>query len=172
MAPFVPRIVPGTNGVCPRDKPGEIGLPLCKMGRKPGLVPGFHRICPRDKPGEIPGTNPGSSLDQPDKKVYIYVPFSCLINFLAPEAPHFVLPEKVDASHFLGKNAKSDPRQLFRGDFWGQKGVPTSQFRPTRSLVYWFLLAFPRGPGYPGKILGTSRGQSLFPWDRREGMNF
>ena len=78
VPPFVPGIVPGTNRVCPRDKPGEIGLPLCKIRRKPGFVPGFHRICPRDKPGEIPGTNPGSSQDQPDKKVYVYVPFSCL----------------------------------------------------------------------------------------------
>ena len=64
--------------VCPWDKPGFAGLPLCKIRRKPGFVPGFHRICPRDKPGEIPGTNPGSSQDQPDKKVYVYVPFSCL----------------------------------------------------------------------------------------------
>ena len=44
----------------------------------PGFVTGFHRICPRDKPGEIPGTNPGSSQDQPDKNNYVYVPFSCL----------------------------------------------------------------------------------------------
>ena len=76
--PFVPGIVPGTNWVCPRDKPGEIGLPLYKMRRKPGFVPGFHRVCPGDKPGEIPGTNPGSSQDQPDKIIYVYVPFSCL----------------------------------------------------------------------------------------------
>ena len=59
-------------------QPGEIGLPLCKIRRKPGFVPGFHRICPRDKLGEIPGTNPGSSQDQPDKNIYVYVPFSCL----------------------------------------------------------------------------------------------
>ena len=63
MPPFVPEIVPGTNWVCPRDKPGFAGLPLCKVRRKPGFVPGFHRVCPRDKPGEIPGTNPGSSRD-------------------------------------------------------------------------------------------------------------
>ena len=31
VPPFVPGIVPGTNRVCPRDKPGEIGLPLCKI---------------------------------------------------------------------------------------------------------------------------------------------
>ena len=78
MPPFVPGIGPGTNRVCPRDKPGEIGLPLCQIRSKPGFVPGFHRICPRDKPGEIPGTNPGSSQDQPDKKAYVCVPFSCL----------------------------------------------------------------------------------------------
>ena len=71
---------PGLSQVCPRDRPREIGLPLCKIRRKPGFVPGFHRICPRDKPGEIPGTNPGSCQDQPDKKVYVYVPFSCLIS--------------------------------------------------------------------------------------------
>ena len=78
VPPFVPGIVPGTNWVCPRDKPGFAVLPLCKIRRKPGFVPGFHRVCPKDKPGEIPGTNPGSSQDQPDKKVYVYVPFSCL----------------------------------------------------------------------------------------------
>ena len=49
MLPFVPGIVPGTNRVCPRDKPGEIGLPLCRIRRIPGFVPVFHRICPRDK---------------------------------------------------------------------------------------------------------------------------
>ena len=58
MLPFIPEIIPGTNRVCPRDKPGEIGLPLCKIRRKPGFVPGFHRICLMDEPGEIPGTNP------------------------------------------------------------------------------------------------------------------
>ena len=72
----------GRPRVCPRvcDKPGFAGLPLCKIRRNLGLffVPGFHRICPRDKPGEIPGTDPGSSQDQPDKKNYVYVPFSCL----------------------------------------------------------------------------------------------
>ena len=75
VPPFVPGIVPGTNRVCPRDKPGEIGLPLCKIRRKPGFVPGFQRICTRDKPGEMPGANPGSSQDQPDKTFYVYVPF-------------------------------------------------------------------------------------------------
>ena len=51
MPPFVPGIVPGTNRVCPRDKPGEIGLPLCRIRRIPGFVPVFHRICPRGKLG-------------------------------------------------------------------------------------------------------------------------
>ena len=63
LPPFVPRIVPGTNWVCPRDKPGFAGLPVCKIGRKPRFVP-------------------GSSQDQPDKKVYVYVPFSCLMGGL------------------------------------------------------------------------------------------
>ena len=39
VPPFVPGIVPGTNRVCPRDKPGEIGLPLCRIRRKPRFVP-------------------------------------------------------------------------------------------------------------------------------------
>ena len=72
--PSSPGLSRGQTG----DKPGEIGLSLCKIRRKPRFVPGFHRICPRDKPGEIPGTNPGLSQDQPDKKVYVYVPFACL----------------------------------------------------------------------------------------------
>ena len=44
VPPFVPGIVPGTNWVCPRDKPGEIGLPLCKIRRKPGFVPGTNPV--------------------------------------------------------------------------------------------------------------------------------
>ena len=63
----------------------KTGLPLCKLRRKPGFVPGFHRVCPRDKPGVVPGTNPVKTQDQPDKKVYVYVPFSCLSN----EPPEF-----------------------------------------------------------------------------------
>ena len=81
MPPFVTGIVPGTNRVCPRDKSGEIGLPLCRIRRIPGFLPVFT--------GFVPGTNPvcpwdksGENWDQPDKKVYVYVPFSCL-NFLA-----------------------------------------------------------------------------------------
>ena len=77
MPPFVPGIVPGTNWVCPRDKPGEIGLPLCRIRRIPGFalfftgfVPGTNWVCPWD--------NSGENWDQPDKKVYVYVPFSCL----------------------------------------------------------------------------------------------
>ena len=54
--PSSPGLSLGFHRVCPRDKSGEIGLPLCKIRRKPGCVPGFHRICPRDKRGEIPGT--------------------------------------------------------------------------------------------------------------------
>ena len=61
VRPFLPGIVPGTNWVCPRDKPGFAGLPLCKIRRKPVFVPGFHRVCtresrwnPRDKPGVVP----------------------------------------------------------------------------------------------------------------------
>ena len=44
------------------------------------------RVCPRFSPGFSrgqarwnPWDKPGSSQDQPDKKVYVYVPFSCLI---------------------------------------------------------------------------------------------
>ena len=82
MPPFVPGIVPGTNRVCPRDKPGEIGLPLCKIRRKPGFVPGFHRICPRDKPGEIPGQTRGRPKTNRTKKFYVYVPFSSLMRVI------------------------------------------------------------------------------------------
>ena len=76
--PLAPGLSQGQTQICPWDKPGFAGLPLCEIRRKPGFVPGFHRIFPRDKPGEIPGTNPGSSQDQPDEKIYVYVPFSCL----------------------------------------------------------------------------------------------
>ena len=54
MPPFVPGIVPGTNRVCPRDKSGEIGLPLCRIRRKPGFVPGTNPVKSLDKPGVVP----------------------------------------------------------------------------------------------------------------------
>ena len=47
---------------------GQTGLPLCKIRRKPAFVT---------------GTNLGLSQEQPDRKVYVYVPFSCL-NFGGP----------------------------------------------------------------------------------------
>ena len=34
------------------------------------FVPGTNRVCPRDIPGV--------SQEQPDQKVYVYLPFSCL----------------------------------------------------------------------------------------------
>ena len=58
LPPFAPRIVPGTNWVCPRDKlvfsQGQAGLPLCKMRRKTGFVPGTKWVCHRDNPGVVP----------------------------------------------------------------------------------------------------------------------
>ena len=101
VPPFVPGIVPGTNRVCPRDKPGEIGLPLCRIRRIPGFVPvftgfvpGTNWVCPRDKSGE--------NWDQPDKKNYVYVPFSCL-NFGA-------LPARFETTKFLGTPKVSTAR--------------------------------------------------------------
>ena len=65
------------------------------------------------------------------------------INSLDPHAKHLILgpQKKVYVPHFLGKGAKRDPHQLFRGDFFGVKtGVPNGPFSATRSLVYCFLL--------------------------------
>ena len=59
VPPFVPGIVPGTNWVCPRDKPGFAGLPLCKIRRKPGFVPGLKSP---DKPGVVPRPTGQKSL--------------------------------------------------------------------------------------------------------------
>ena len=56
LPPFVYGIVPETNRICPRDKPGEIGLPLCKIRRKPGVSQVFT--------GFVPGTNPVKSPGQ------------------------------------------------------------------------------------------------------------
>ena len=86
--PFVPGIVPGTNRVCPRDKPGEIGLPLCKIRRKPGFVPGFHRICPRDKPGEIPGQTRGRPKTNRTKKFMLMCLFLAWVCWLKKIASH------------------------------------------------------------------------------------
>ena len=57
------------------------------------MCPRFSPDLSQDKPGEIPGTNPGSSQDQPDKKVYVYVPFSCLTLALSgfPATPSSLL---------------------------------------------------------------------------------
>ena len=44
--------------------------------------------------GFVPGTNPGLSQDQPDKKVYVYVPFSCLM-----DEHFFGLSHLSDGSH-------------------------------------------------------------------------
>ena len=44
-----------------------MGLSLGQTGFVPGTTPEF-----------VPGTNRGSSQSQPDQKVYVYVPFSCL----------------------------------------------------------------------------------------------
>ena len=52
VPPFVPGIVPGTNWVCPWDKPGDIRLPLCRIRRKPGFVPGTN---PVKSPGQARG---------------------------------------------------------------------------------------------------------------------
>ena len=86
----------GQTRVCPRDKPG------CKIRRQPGFVPDFYWICPRDKPGEMPGTNPGSCQDQPDKKVYVYVPVSCLNIAFGPHTrPHFGPQKRAYVRHPL-----------------------------------------------------------------------
>ena len=90
MPPFVPGIVPGTNRVCPRDKPGEIGLPLCKIRRKPGCVPGFHTgFVPGTNPVKSPGQTRGRPKTNRTKKIYVYVPFSCLSVSLAISLPDF-----------------------------------------------------------------------------------
>ena len=73
------KLLTGTNWVCPRA-----GLPLCKIKRQPGFVPGTKWVCPRDKSRFVPGTISGSSLGQPDQKVYVYLPFSCLTK----DVPH------------------------------------------------------------------------------------
>ena len=162
MPPFVPGIVPGTNWVCPRDKPGFAGLPLCKIRRKPGFVPGFHRVCPRDKPGEIPGTNPGSSQDQPDKKVYVYVAFSCLIFFSfkiggRKMMTHFSLHKLFEHSQGSGSgpvkiwkatkeylNRRGTKIRVFRVCFWAP--FPPSLFPYSSPL---FPLSCPFSPSSP-----------------------
>ena len=71
----------------PRDRPrdklglflGQTGLPLCEIRRKPGFVPGEKSgPVPGTKPGLSPGHSQGSSQEQPDQKVYVYVPLPCL----------------------------------------------------------------------------------------------
>ena len=62
-----------------QDKPGFAGLPDRKTRRKPGSSQAFTGWS-QGQIGLVPGTNPGTSQDQPDKKAYVYVPFSCLSN--------------------------------------------------------------------------------------------
>ena len=63
MPPLVPGIAPGISpDLSQGHKPGEIGLPLCKIRRKPRVCPRFSpdlsqgqtRWNPRDKPGVVP----------------------------------------------------------------------------------------------------------------------
>ena len=54
-------------------RPGQTGLPLCKIRSKHLFVPGtnwVNQVCP--------WTTPGSSKGKLDQNVYVYVPFSCL----------------------------------------------------------------------------------------------
>ena len=77
MPPFVPGFVPGTNWVCPWDKPGFAGLPLCKIRRKPGFVPGFTGLVAGTNPVKSPGQTRGRPKTNRTKKFM----FMCL--FLA-----------------------------------------------------------------------------------------
>ena len=115
VPPFVPGIVPGTNRVCPRDKPGEIGLPLCKIRRKPGFVPGFHRICPRDKPGEIPGQTRGRPNTNRTKEFM----FMCLFLALGPVHPPAVPRPLLKQVAFTARMhyARHHPRKYARSPF-------------------------------------------------------
>ena len=72
VPPFVPGIVPGTNW----DKPGEIGLPLCKIRRKPGFG---------DKPGVVPRPTGPKSL--------------CLCAFFLPEQNLLIRPYNAYTLH-------------------------------------------------------------------------
>ena len=74
VLPFAPGIVPGTNWVCPRDKPGFAGLPLCKTRRKPGFVPGFTGFVPGANPVKSPGQTRGRPKTNRTKKFM----FMCL----------------------------------------------------------------------------------------------
>ena len=86
MPHFVPGIVPGTNRVCPWDKPGEIGLPLCRIRRKPGFVPRvFTGFVPGTNPVKSPGQTRGRPKTNRTKKL-------CLCAFFLPDSQASIQP--------------------------------------------------------------------------------
>ena len=89
------------------------------------------------------------------------------INFLHPtrEPP----PEKNYVPHFLGKNAKKGPTEIFSGVFWGlTNGVPNGPFSATKSLVYcfFFLPLVLRCPGPPTEVKNGKSGKMTF-WGQK-----
>ena len=71
-----PRNVPGTNRICPWDKPTS------SPGTRPGFLLLWHNgspVCPRDKPRFVPGRNPGTKHGR--KRLCV----KSLCAFLAPK---------------------------------------------------------------------------------------
>ena len=126
MTPFVPWIVPGTNRVCPRDKPGEIGLPLCRIRRIPGFVPVFHRILSQGQTGFVPGTNPVKTGTNRTKKFMFMCLFLAQITRIVTTKPWTYT--WTGYGHFPGRK-------------WGNAS-PRKKF--------WDMCTFwPWGPGHP-----------------------
>ena len=113
LLPFVPGNVPGKNWVCPRDK---LGFFHCVNKEKTWLFPWDKVGLSQGQTQLVPGTFPGSSQEQPNQKIYVYVPFSCLKGFANHEV-HIVnwnigawspkVPNSRFALHGLGVRKRS-----------------------------------------------------------------
>ena len=105
-------------------------------------------------PGTIPGTNPGSSQDQPEKKVYVYVPFSC--PRVGTRTPLHKLPPVKTAFWFLParKRKGSEISGKISERFSGRRKRRPAKGVRSQIVHFWslFLSLFPASVTFFAKL--------------------
>ena len=97
-------------------------LPWCKVRRKPGFVPGTFR---------------GLSQEQPDPKIYVYVPFSCLRQCIGLGRTQHIHNCQYQGAREGGRSLRKDvflPSKHFLSGFY--KTLPSKNPSNKLSLVY------------------------------------
>ena len=79
----------------------------CEIRRKPAFVH-EHLGLSLGQTRFVPGTNPGPSQEQPEKKIHVYVPFSCPNNMLITLAGQFASEAKLLVRRSEGWHAERD----------------------------------------------------------------